>query len=437
MEFGIKSLGEAKYDSPLVTKYLSPKTVFISDNQKVLFDAEFDASGYPASDFEHSFELAGPREKIYFDPSKVNCAVATCGGLCPGLNNVIRSVVMQSHYRYGVNSILGIRYGYNGLNPANGYEPMKLTPQNVRGIHEMGGTVLGSSRGGTEDFGILVDTLEKWKINILYAIGGDGTLRGANEIAHEAEKRGMELAVVGIPKTIDNDISYIDRSFGFQTAVAEAVSPIYAAHAEAEGAVNGIGLVKLMGRYSGFISASATLAINDVNFCLIPEIPLKLDVFLQYLEERIVRRGHAVICVAEGVGQELMVETSDQVQRDASNNIVFKDIGVFLKKKINEYFKSRNIEVNLKYIDPSYMIRSAPACPMDAIFCAQLGQYAVHAGMSGKTGLVIGRWNNMFTHVPIDLAISKRKFVDVNSLYWNNVIEATGQPVSWDTDLTR
>jgi 6-phosphofructokinase 1 len=437
MEFGIKSLGEPKYDSPLLTKFLSPKTVFISDEQKVLYEAEFDSAGYPAMDFDHSFELAGPRDKIYFDPSKVNSAVVTCGGLCPGLNNVIRSIVMQSHYRYGVKSILGIRYGYNGLNLEKGYEPMKLTPQNVRNIHEMGGTVLGSSRGGTEDIGKLVDTLVKWKIDILYTIGGDGTLRGANAIAEEAAKRGLELAVVGVPKTIDNDISYIDRSFGFQTAVAEAVHPIYAAHAEAEGAINGIGLVKLMGRHSGFISASTTLANNDVNFCLIPEIPLKLEVFLELLEERVTRRSHAVICVAEGVGQNLMNDGTDQVERDASNNVVFKDIGLFLKKKINEHFEKKGIEVNLKYIDPSYMIRSAPACPMDAIFCAQLGQYAVHAGMAGKTELVIGRWNNMFTHVPIDLAISKRKFVDVNSLYWNNVIEATGQPVSWDSEITR
>ncbi|OHD57488.1 MAG: diphosphate--fructose-6-phosphate 1-phosphotransferase [Spirochaetes bacterium GWF1_51_8] len=437
MEFGIRNLGECRHISPLLEKFLSPKSVFVSDSRKVLYNPEFDGGHSPAIDFTHSFELAGPREKIYFDPARVNCGIVTCGGLCPGLNDVIRSIVMQSYYRYGVRSITGIRYGYNGLNPNKAIEPVMLTPQLVRNIHTMGGTMLGSSRGGTEDIGLLVDTLEKWKINILYTIGGDGTLRGAKEIAEVARKRGLDLAVVGIPKTIDNDISFIDRSFGYQTAVAEAVHSIYAAHVEAEGAPNGIGLVKLMGRYSGFIAASTTLAMNDVNFCLIPEVPLKLDAFFSALEDRILRRGHAVICAAEGVGQDLLDNTSNKAARDASNNVVFKDIGVFLKTKINEYFDKKGIEINLKYIDPSYIIRSAPSCPMDAIFCAQLGQYAVHAGMAGKTDIVIGRWNNMFTHVPIELAISQRKFVDINSLFWNNVIEATGQPVSWDTDLTR
>ncbi|HON80613.1 MAG TPA: ATP-dependent 6-phosphofructokinase, partial [Spirochaetota bacterium] len=278
----------------------------------------------------------------------------------------------------------------------------------------------------------LFDTLLKWKINILYTIGGDGTLRGAHEIAQIAERRGVNLSVVGIPKTIDNDISYIQRSFGFETAFSEAVHSITAAHVESKGAPNGIGLVKLMGRHSGFIAANAALAMNDVNFVLVPECPFTLEGengFLRHLEERMENRGHAVICVAEGAGQDLLVQDKAAQGRDASGNAVLEDIGIYLKTRIVDHFRKKNIDINLKYIDPSYTIRSAPAVPNDSIFCALLGQYSVHAGMAGKTDLVIGVWNNVYTHIPIEMAISKRKQIDMNSQFWHNVIEATGQPM--------
>lgn len=433
MNFSIRNLGDCKYKSPLIQKVSCDRFSFITDRQRMLYNVMVDPSKSVKEYLYDTLEIAGPREMVYFEPEKVRCAIATCGGLCPGLNDVIRSIVMESHYRYGVRSIIGIRYGYNGLNPVMGYEPLILSPDTVEDIHKTGGTILGSSRGGTEDMELLFDTLVKWKINILYTIGGDGTLKGSHEFANIAKRRGVDLAVVGIPKTIDNDISYIQRSFGFETAFSEAVKAIQSAHVESKGAPNGIGLVKLMGRHSGFIAANATLAMNDVNFVLVPELPLDLDGengFLAHLEERIKRRGHAVICVAEGAGQDLMNADPQAQARDASGNIKLEDIGLYLKSKINEYFKHRNIEINLKYIDPSYTIRSAPAVPNDSIFCALLGQYAVHAGMAGKTDLIIGLWNNIYTHIPIEMAISTRKQIDINSQFWFNVIEATGQPMN-------
>ena len=431
MPFTIKTIGEPKFRSPLLDKFKHNDMNFADDHRRMFYNVMLEDFKPDTIDLTRTFELAGAREYLYFDPEKTKSAIVTCGGLSPGLNDVIRSIVMESWYRYGAKDILGIMYGYSGLHPDTKFKPLILEPELVKEIHQDGGSILGSSRGGTDDMEMLVDTLAKLGVNILYTIGGDGTLHGAHAIATIAFEKKMNLAVVGVPKTIDNDISHIQRSFGFETAFSKAVEAISAAHTEAKGAINGIGLVKLMGRNSGFIAANASLAMNDVNFVLVPEVPFELEGengLLKHLEERLNSRQHAVICLAEGAGQELVQRDANSQERDASGNIKLKDIGIFLKEKIEEHFKKKNMEINLKYIDPSYMIRSAPAVPNDAIFCAQLGQNAVHAAMAGKTDLIIGQWNNNYTHVPIQLAISKKKFINPNSRFWFSVIDATGQP---------
>ena len=433
MDFMTENLGKCAVKSPLLDSYASHDTSFISDEVRIIYDPIVKNNDTTCIKGEDSFEQAGPRNKIFFKPEKVRSAIATCGGLCPGINAVIRSIVMESFYRYGSKSIIGIPYGYSGLDPKKGYEPIELRPEIVEDIHLEGGTILGSSRGGPEEMEVLVDTLARLKINILYTIGGDGTLKGAHKIAEIAQRRGMEMAVIGIPKTIDNDISYVQRTFGFETAYSLAVPSIYAAHVESKGSPNGIGLVKLMGRYSGFIAAHACLAMSDVNFILVPEVPFDLhgeNGFLEHLKKRILNRHHAVICVAEGAGQDLLKKDAASQKRDASGNLQLEDIGVFLKKEINRYFEEQGNEINLKYIDPSYLIRSAPPVPNDSIFCAQLGQYAVHAGMAGKTDMLISLWNNIYTHVPIELAVSVRKTINPTSRFWHDVIDATGQPFS-------
>jgi 6-phosphofructokinase 1 len=369
-------------------------------------------------------EVAGPREKIFFDPSKLACGIVTCGGLCPGLNDVIRSIVMSLHNHYGVRVIYGFPYGYEGLAPKFGHQPIMLTPEDVSQIHEMGGTILGSSRGN-QDVSVMVDALERLKIGILFTIGGDGTQRGALAIGKEAERRGLKLAVIGIPKTIDNDISYVQATFGFETAVTEAKRATYAAHSEARGARNGIGLVKLMGRDSGFIAAFSVLVDGRVDFCLVPEVPFTLERLLSELRQRLEQRSHAVIVVAEGAGQDLCQATGE---RDASGNIKYGDIGVFLRDRIMEHFKKIGVEINLKYIDPSYTIRSVSANAHDSAFCLLMGQSAVHAGMAGRTGMIVGFWNHKFTHVPTSLAVSQRKKIDPEGDLWSSVLASTGQP---------
>jgi len=433
MDFTIRNLGKTAIQSPLITNGFFTDESFVSDGQKIIYDPFFSEDTADRSGPRPGFEQAGPRKMIHFKPEETRSAIVTAGGLCPGINAVIRSIVIESYYRYGARSITGIRYGYSGLNPARDFAPIELTPDLVEDIHLEGGTILGSSRGGTEEMEVLVDTLARLGIHILYTIGGDGTLRGAHRIAEIALRRGMDLAVVGIPKTIDNDISFIQRSFGFETAYSQAAESIYAAHTESKGAPNGIGLVKLMGRHSGFIAAHACLAMSDVNFVLLPEVPFDLEGengFLAHLKRRMLNRHHAVICVAEGAGQDLVEKDDTPQRRDASGNVKLDDIGVFLKNAITRFFREEGIEINLKYIDPSYLIRSAPPVPTDSFFCSQLGQFAVHAGMAGKTDMAVGLWNNIYTHVPIELAVSRRKTIDPESLFLYNVISATGQPLS-------
>ena len=420
LDFSVSQLGECRIPSPMISRH------FVNDDDHVLYHnnlreiEEYLKAGKPPP----FFEKAGPREKIYFDPSKLKCGIVTCGGLCPGLNDVIRAIVMILFHHYGVQSVFGFPYGYEGLSCRYKHAPMELTPKSVARIHEQGGTILSSSRG-PQDVSEMVDTLERMNIGILFTIGGDGTLRGAQAIAEEAGKRGAKIAVIGVPKTIDNDISYVQRSFGFETAVTAAGAAINSAHTEATGARNGVGLVKLMGRESGFIAAFASLAYNDVNYCLVPELPFTLEGFLKSLEERLDKKGHAVIVVGEGAGQDLMQRTQ---QRDASGNVRFGDIGTFLRDQINAHFKGLEIELNLKYIDPSYTIRSVPANAHDSAFCLFLGQNAVHAGMAGRTNMVVGDWGGAFTHVPIPMAVSRRKKIDPDGWIWSTVLASTGQP---------
>lgn len=432
----ISNLGPRLFPSPTLKRGYSPEgPAWHSDGDRILLNDH-------VSVVEHalkyhtplkSIELAGPRREIFFDPAKSACAIVTCGGLCPGLNDVIRAIVMQARYGYGVERILGIRYGYEGLNPAFGHEPMDLTPQSVSNIHHFGGTFLGSSRG-KQDAAVMADRLEELGINMLFVIGGDGSQRGANALNQEFEKRQHPISVIGVPKTIDNDLLYMDRSFGYHTAFASAFQAVTSAHTEASGARNGVGLVKLMGRDSGFIACSAALATGEANFVLIPEVPFQLQGdtgLLAMLERRLAERGHAVVIVAEGAGQDLFDAAA--LGCDASGNHRYGDIGTFLKDCFAAHFKEKGTELNLKYIDPSYIIRSVPAAPEDRVFCSNLGRHAVHAAMAGKTGMVVARWHQRFVHLPMDLVTSGRRKVDPQGDLWRSVLESTGQPAKMGT----
>ncbi len=433
LNFSVPVLGEAKVQSPIKMSTVKGDSIanYVSDEERILYEINA-ATGDSRGPFkkEDLLERAGPREKVYFNPAHVHAAIVTCGGLCPGLNNVVRAIVRCLWYSYGINRITGIKNGYRGFLPESKFRTISLEPKYVDDIQAKGGTILGSARGGGDRLHEIADAVERLNINMLFTIGGDGTQRGALELAQELEERKLKISVIGIPKTIDNDLSFIQRSFGFETAVEKAVDAVQGAHVEAHDTINGIGLVKVMGRESGFIAAHTALAMSDVNFCLIPESPFDLDGpngLLEHLRQRLVDRNHAVILVAEGAGQDLV---ADSKGTDLSGNKKLTDIGTFLKEKINNYFSSISMEVNTKYIDPSYIIRSAPANPNDSIYCSRLGAHAVHAAMAGKTKTLISLVNNTFVLVPMRETVSKRRYVNTEGSLWRDVVENTRQPAS-------
>lgn len=426
LDFSIETLGQATLPNPL--KRFGPMT-HVLDSTRLPYRPHFELGEPGAAESARlGFEVAGPREKLYFQPESVKAAIVTCGGLCPGLNAVIRSIVHQLYYRYEVKSIIGIRNGYNGFSD-EWRTPKYLTPEMVHSIHTQGGTILGSSRG-TPPTEQIVARLQQLGINILFVIGGDGTMRGAAAIWKEVKRIGLDLAVVGVPKTIDNDIPFVRRSFGFETAVGFATQTIHAAHTEAECAPYGIGLVKLMGRHSGYITASAALASGHANFCLVPEVPFKLEGptgLCRIVEKRLRSKGHAVIVVSEGAGQEFFDES--QRSRDKSGNLGFVDIGQYLRDELKAYFKKESsIEPTIKYIDPSYIIRASPANAADQLFCSRLAQNAVHAAMAGKSGLLIGYWHGQMTHVPIQALQGQSQSINETGELWFNILENTRQP---------
>lgn len=415
----IKTLGPCKLESRLPYRTWT-------DNKKIQIVVDDDLAEGTEQPCRVSFEAAGPRKKLYFDTTRAKCAIVTCGGLCPGINDVIRAIVMEAHHAYRVPSILGIPYGLEGFISSYEHKPVELTPQYVADIHMFGGTVLGSSRG-PQPADQIVDCLERNNINALFIIGGDGTMKAAMAINDEIQKRGLKISVIGIPKTIDNDINFVPQSFGFETAVYKATEAIECAHTEACGTPNGIGLVKLMGRESGFIAAESTLALKEVNFVLVPEAPFTLHGeggLLPAIMERLKQRGHCVIVTAEGAGQHLLQQ---QTETDASGNRVLGNVADLLRKEIKLYLDEHKMEHSIKYIDPSYIIRSVPAHAGDKVYCGFLGQYAVHAAMAGRTDMVVAKLQERYVHLPLSLVTKSRRKLSIYSDLWRAVLESTGQ----------
>jgi 6-phosphofructokinase 1 len=429
----IKVLGPCRFPSRLANRLARSAIHFVGNADRVLLDDRLSVADTHRDEPTRApaFELAGPRDRIYFDTERLRCGIVTCGGLCPGVNNVIRGLVLELTQGYGVSHVLGFRYGFRGL-ATGGPEPLRLTPSSVALIHHQGGTALGTSRGqqGARE---MVDRLDQLGIGVLFVVGGDGSLRGAMKLVAEIERRGLAIGVIGIPKTIDNDIHFIDKSFGFETAFSAAVDVIRGAHVEATGAYNGIAVVKLMGRHSGFIACHAAIASTDVDAVLIPEVPIAFEGnegLLEYLERRLAQDQHALCIVAEGAGQELF-HLNGKGETDASGNAKLADVGIVIRDRIVSHFREKKVDVTVKYVDPSYHIRSVPASPTDSLYCWNMARNAVHAAMAGNTETLIGRWHGRFVHVPMALATRYRKQVDTSGDLWTAVVESTGQPLSW------
>ncbi len=391
---------------------------YCPDDARTLFDPSPQGADGPA------FELAGPREKVFFDGPRTHAGIVTCGGLSPGLNNIIRALVRTLRSGYGVREVTGFRFGYGGLAREPLSPPVALDSAAVRHIDRQGGTILGSSRGPV-DAEEMADTLDRLGIDVMFCIGGDGTMRGAQAVYEAVTRRGRQVAVIGLPKTIDNDLPLVERTFGFDTAVGIACDALRAASIEAECAPRGVGLVRLMGRHAGYIAAAAALTTREVDLVLVPELPFTLDGdngVVAWVDTVLKRQGRAVVVVAEGAGQELL----DTGGADASGNKRLGDVGLFLRDRLRAAFADDPI--NLKYIDPSYIIRAAPANTADARLCGELAEDAVHAAMSGRTGVVVGLWNNQRTHVPLSAVVGRTRRLDLDGALWRSVVQATGQP---------
>ncbi|MCA9413114.1 MAG: ATP-dependent 6-phosphofructokinase [Candidatus Omnitrophica bacterium] len=433
-------MGEPKIPSPveLVVGEISHDNPFVEEEDRVLLSPYFEPRP-PGQDPDTpplTYEVAGPRRMLFFEPANVRAAIVTCGGLCPGINDVVRRLVLALWYNYGVREIFGIRYGYRGLVEGEGEVPYILKPEEIETISNDGGTYLGSSRGNQDPVD-MVDFLQRRKIQILFTIGGDGTQRGAMAISREARKRGYALSVVGIPKTIDNDIGLVERTFGFDTAVSLAAHVLRGAHVEAEAEHNGVVIVKIMGRQSGFLATQASIASGDVNFLLVPEVPFELDGpkgFLYSLKRRLELRHHALVVVAEGCAEQLMTQREKDLRWDDSGNLIFEDVGVYLKTRIAEFMKEVGLESKVRYIDPSYYVRSLPAVPSDSIFCQQLANFAVHAAMSGRTELIVATCNGVPCHIPLEAATIGRRHVELDGPLWRSALETTGQPARMMND---
>jgi 6-phosphofructokinase 1 len=427
----VSTLGEPTHPSPLAAYVAGRATneYYVGENDRIMYDDTISlitSRGVPLHEAP-TFESGGPRQRLFFDPARTRVAIVTCGGLCPGLNDVIRALVLELHTHYGVRDVLGFRNGYAGMVADSGLEPMVLTAESVARINERGGTILGSSRGA-QDPEAIVDRLGELDVDVLFVIGGDGSMRGAHNITLEIERRGVPIAVVGVPKTIDNDIPYIGQSFGFSTAFGKAAESIKAARVEVEAALGGVGLVQVMGRHAGFIACYAALANHDADFVLIPEVEFGLhgdNGLLAALRRRVEEKGSAVIVVAEGAGQHLL-EASDST--DASGNAVLGDISVHLREAITKDFANASLPLTMRYFNPGYAIRSVPADPSDSVYCARLAQTAVHAAMSGRTDMVVGRRRHRFVHVPIPFVTQGSHSVSPDGDLWLSVLESTAQP---------
>jgi 6-phosphofructokinase 1 len=417
--FTIERVGEPTVISKLQISYTA-------DQDVVLYNPVVKKNGTddmitPKTPFAY-FEKAGPREKLYFEPTQAVAGIVVCGGLCPGINNVIKALVQTLHYRYQAKKVFGFKYGYEGLTPNAPVQPIELLTSHVRDIHQFGGSYLGTSRG-PQSISKMVDTLAQLELSMLFVIGGDGSQRGALAIVDEIKKRNLKIAVVGVPKTVDNDLLYVEKTFGFETAVEMSQHPIRAAHEESRSHRNGVGIVKLMGRDSGFIALHSAVASSDVNCLLLPEKPFSMTKLVDYLQARFKSSGHAVVVVAEGAGQD-----PQNKETDKSGNLKLKDVGVWLHESISKELKGRNVEHTIKYIDPSYTIRTAPTNSYDSIFCFTLAQMAVHAAMAGKTSMIVGYVQGEFVHIPICKAIEKRKVVDINGILYQTFLDGSGMP---------
>ena len=401
--------------------------------------AQFQARAQPVP----AFLEAGPRRMLFHEPQSVRAVVVTSGGLAPGLNCVVHGIVTRHWNTYGVNAarrggIFGIYDGFVGLyNKPLDKTPASLRPEITEPWLDRGGSMLGARRFHEQELGELADqitaNLALNDINILYVIGGDGSLKVAHEIAQRAKARN--ISVVGIPKTMDNDVLWVWQSFGFNTAVQKAAEVVNTMHAEAE-STRRVGLIELFGAESGFVAANATLASGHVDLVLVPEIFLALcpqqceallDRFIEYLSQtvRSKERAHAIVVLAEGVGELFKQRQVKLGGQPVSGKNFAGELRDFLQGGLKDPL-GRVVDVFVN--QPRHNIRAVPANAYDQIYCARLGALAVDNALAGYTDVMVSQWLTEYVLVPLELVALGKKSIPPGGMFWKQVVSSTGQP---------
>ena len=329
----------------------------------------------------------------------MHIGVLTGGGDCPGLNAVIRAVVRKGEKEYG-HTFVGFRDGWRG--PLEGLT-MELNIAATRGILPRGGTILGSSRtnpfkidGGVEK---IKANLEKMGVDALIAIGGEDTLGVATKLD------SLGVKVIGVPKTIDNDLNNTDYTFGFDTSVNIAVDAIDRLHTTAESHHRAL-IVEVMGRHAGWIALHSGIA-GGASCILSPEVKFSVDKVCEWVESRFKQSYAPIIVVAEGaIPQDGDMVTKDQTL-DSFGHVKLSGIGDWLAKQIEERTGKEARTSVLGHIQ-----RGGSPTAFDRVLATRFGLHAITAASEGDWGKMVALHGTDIKRVPLASATTQLKLVN-------------------------
>ncbi|MGA7341196.1 MAG: 6-phosphofructokinase [Terracidiphilus sp.] len=471
---------EAALENPITDKSIGTLS---DDSPRVMLDARGRAEADGAVDL--SLPEARPRTHLRYPlqpGAMLGIGILVSGGIAPGINAVIDGIVLR-HSLYHARQcargrrhsieILGYREGFKGL-LRPGVHPQRLNSAAIRGVVEIGGSYLGTSRAdellpGTgpnrnAKLEAAIGRLQNDGVHILYVIGGDGSMSCAHALWHYARRKGYELSVVGIPKAMDNDILWVWQSFGFLSAVEEARQAILHMHTEVSSNPR-VGIVQLFGSDSGFIASHAGYS-TACDLVLIPEDPMTMDDIVTHISERLTDRfgngqdiagPYALVVMAETAlpadarkyiddprvglsegkrgekealksfldnGRRVRGQTPDEL-RTAGLKIVSRVLQDRIQQELEprEYWRDFRVITN----EPRHLIRSIPPSVTDVIFGERLGALAVDNAMAGYTDFMVSQWLTEFVLVPLPLVVLGRKRVPTNGIFWKSVLSKTGQ----------
>ncbi len=325
--------------------------------------------------------------------------ILTSGGDAPGLNAAIRGVARTAINQYGI-KVIGIEQGFRGLMQGLGHE---LTPNELSGILTRGGTILGTSREkpfkiGQEAVDAIKENYKKWNLDALVCIGGNGTNTTASKLQQEG------LNVIGLPKTIDNDLAETDITFGFHTAVSVATEAIDRLHTTAH-SHSRIMIIEVMGHKAGWLGLYAGIA-GGGDVILIPEIPYDIEPIARHVKKR-QEDGHpfSIIVVAEGALSVEEAKLDKKAFKKARKDMPYS-IAYRIAKELRD---ATDLEPRVTVL--GYLQRGGTPVPYDRVLATQCGTTAAHMAARGEFGKMVAMVNGVPTGVPLENVAGKIKKV--------------------------